>query len=261
MKENNLQNNNLNVENDDNSEVLFGRHVVLKIFKEEKQINKLFIQKGLAGSGVKDILMLAKQLGVIYTEVPKSKLDELTDNGNHQGVAITMPPFEYKELEDCFKLAEERGEPPFIILLDGIEDPHNLGSIIRTAEATGVHGIIIPKRRAVGLTGVVAKTSAGSIENVPVVRVTNISQTIELLKQKGVWVFATAMSGEDMRSWNTAGAIAIVIGNEGQGVSQNVIAKCDGVVTIPMTGTNQSLNASVAAGVLMYEVARNRLSK
>lgn len=249
------------IEKEEYSEVLFGRHVVMKVFKEKKQINKLFIQKGLTGSGVKDILRAAKQQGVVFIEVPKTKLDELTDNGNHQGVAITLPPFEYKTLEDCFQLAQEREEAPFLLILDGIEDPHNLGSILRTAEATGVHGVIIPKRRAVGLTGIVAKTSAGSIEKVPVVRVTNIAQTVELLKQKGVWVFATAMSGEDMRTWNSEGAIALVIGNEGQGVSQNVIAACDGTVTVPMTGTTQSLNASVAAGVLMYEVARNRLGK
>lgn len=245
---------------DDNTEIFYGRHVVLKIFKEAKQINKLFLQKGLDAPWVRDILKLAKQQNVVCMEVPKTKLDELTEEGNHQGVVVTIPPFEYSTLEDCFKLAEERGEAPFLIILDGIEDPHNLGSIIRTAEATGVHGVIIPKRRAVGLTGVVAKTSAGAIEKVPVVRVTNISQTIEQLKEKGVWIFATAMAGEDMRTWNSEGAIAIIIGNEGQGVSPKVIASADGTITIPMTGTIQSLNASVAAGVLMYEVARKRLT-
>lgn len=246
--------------NDDNAEILYGRHVVMKIFKEKKQINKLFLQKNLDVPWMRDILKLAKQQNVICMEVPKTKLDELTENANHQGIVVTIPPFEYQTLEDCFTLAEKRGEAPFLIILDGIEDPHNLGSIIRTAEATGVHGIIIPKRRAVGLTGVVAKTSAGAIEKVPVVRVTNISQTINQLKEKGVWVFATAMSGEDMRTWNSDGSIAIIIGNEGQGVSPNVISAADGTVTIPMTGTIQSLNASVAAGVLMYEVARKRLS-
>ncbi|MBK0347978.1 23S rRNA (guanosine(2251)-2'-O)-methyltransferase RlmB [Aerococcaceae bacterium zg-ZJ1578] len=231
----------------------------MKIFKERKQINKLFIQKGLTGTGVQDILKLVKQQGVVVSEVPKTKLDEMTNNANHQGVVVTLPAFEYQTLEDCFALAESRQEAPFFLILDGIEDPHNLGSIIRTAEATGVHGVIIPKRRAVGLTGIVAKTSAGSIENVPVVRVTNISQVIEQLQSKGVWVFATAMSGEDMRTWNSQGSIALIIGNEGQGVSPKVQAAADGIVTIPMTGTTQSLNASVAAGVLMYEVARHRL--
>lgn len=248
-------------ENEEFSEIIYGRHVVLKILKDSKQINKLFIQKNITGTSIPDIIKLAKDQGVIIQEVPKTKLDELTNQENHQGVVITVPPLNYHNLEDCFKLAESRSEPPFLVILDGIEDPHNLGSIIRTAEATGVHGIIIPKRRAAGLTGVVAKTSAGSIENVPVVRVTNIAQTIEQLKEKGVWVFATAMSGEDMREWNSSGSVAIVIGNEGQGVSPKVIATCDGIVTIPMTGQIQSLNASVAAGVLMYEVARNRLKK
>ncbi|MFK8198430.1 23S rRNA (guanosine(2251)-2'-O)-methyltransferase RlmB [Tuanshanicoccus lijuaniae] len=246
-------------ENHDNSEIFYGRHVVMKIFKERKQINKLFIQKGLTGSGIQDILKTVKQQGIVISEVPKSKLDEMTNNANHQGVVVTLPAFDYQTLDDCFALAEARQESPFLLILDGIEDPHNLGSIIRTAEATGVHGVIIPKRRAVGLTGVVAKTSAGSIENVPVVRVTNITQVIEQLQSKGVWVFATAMAGEDMRTWNSKGSIALIIGNEGQGVSPKVQAAADGIVTIPMTGTTQSLNASVAAGVLMYEVARHRL--
>lgn len=241
-------------------EIFFGRHVVLKIFKDGKKINRLFLQKGVTGGQIKDIVKLAKQLGVVIVDVPKVKLDELTNGENHQGVVVTVAPYEYKTLEDCFQLAHQRNETPFLLLLDGIEDPHNLGSIIRTAEATGVHGIIIPKRRAVGLTGIVAKTSAGAIEQVPVVRVTNMTQTIELLKKKGIWVFATAMQGEDMRRWDTTGPLAVVIGNEGNGVSQSVIKVCDGQVTIPMTGTIQSLNASVAAGVLMYEVARNRLT-
>lgn len=254
----NKQNHRLN--EGDFSEILFGRHVILKILQDEKQINKLFIQKASTGPAIQDILNLAKSQRVVIQEVPKTKLDEITNYQNHQGVVAALPPFDYQNLEDCFELAESRSETPFFIILDGIEDPHNLGSIIRTAEATGVHGVIIPKRRATGLTGVVAKTSAGSIENVPVVRVTNITQTIEKLKEKGVWVFATAMAGEDMRKWNSSGAIAIVIGNEGQGVSPKVIDACDGIVTIPMTGQIQSLNASVAAGVLMYEVARNRLN-
>lgn len=240
-------------------EIVFGRHVIMKIFTEAKQVNKLFLQKNLSGPGIQDIILLAKQQGVVLVEVPKSKLDELTNGQNHQGIVATLPAYDYQTLEDCFELATSRQEDPFFIILDGIEDPHNLGSIIRTAEATGVHGVIIPKRRAVGLTGVVAKTSAGAIEKVPVVRVTNISQTIENLQAKGVWVFATAMDGQDMRQWNSKGPIAIIIGNEGQGVSSKVQAKADGTITIPMTGTIQSLNASVAAGVLMYEVARNRL--
>ena len=246
-------------EKEQNNEIFFGKHVVFNIFNENKQVNKLFIQKGVSGPQITDILALVKQQGVVYQEVPKSKLDELTNGGNHQGVAVTTPAFQYQSLEDIFALAEERNEAPFILVLDGIEDPHNLGSILRTADATGVHGVIIPKRRAVGLTGIVAKTSTGAIEHVPVVRVTNIAQAIEQLKEKGVWVFATAMNGEDMRTWNSQGAIALVIGNEGHGVSQLVEESADGTITIPMVGHVQSLNASVAAAVLMYEVARNRV--
>ena len=171
-----------------------------------------------------------------------------------------MPPFDYQTIEDCLALAESKDQPPFLLILDGIEDPHNLGSILRTADAFGVHGIIIPKRRAVGLTGIVAKTSTGAIEHVPVVRVANIAQTIELLQNQGIWVFATDMAGEDVRQWNSQGPLAIVIGNEGQGVSPLVKQKADGIVTIPMVGHVQSLNASVAAGVLVYEVARHRMN-
>ena len=242
-----------------NDEIFFGKHVVFNIFKENKQVNKLFIQKGVSGQLIIDILELVKQQGVVYQEVPKSKLDELSNGGNHQGVVVTTPAFDYQNLEDIFALAEQRNEDPFILVLDGIEDPHNLGSILRTADAVGVHGVIIPKRRAVGLTGIVAKTSTGAIEHVPVVRVTNIAQAIDQLKEKGVWVFATAMDGQDMRSWNSKGAIALVIGNEGAGVSKLVEEKADETITIPMVGHVQSLNASVAAAVLMYEVARNRI--
>lgn len=249
----------LDYHQDFENELVFGRHVVMKIFKEAKQVNKLFIQKNISSPTIADIIKLAKQQQVVIVEVPKTKLDEMTQNENHQGIAATLPAYPYQTLEDCFSLASSRQEDPFFLVLDGVEDPHNLGSIIRTAEATGVHGIIIPKRRAVGLTGIVAKTSAGAIEKVPVVRVTNISQTIDLLKEKGIWVFATDMNGQDMRHWNNRGPIALIIGNEGQGISKNVMSKSDEIVTIPMTGTIQSLNASVAAAVLMYEVARHRI--
>ena len=229
--------------------------------ESKSQINKLFLQKGISGPAITDILNLVKQQGIVFQEVPKSKLDDMTDNANHQGVVATVPPFEYSTLNDAFDLAESQEVPPFFLILDGIEDPHNLGSIIRTADAVGVHGIIIPKRRAVGLTGVVAKTSTGAIEHVPVIRVTNLSQTITELKERGVWIFATAMEGEDMRTWNSEGAIALVIGNEGQGVSQNILKNADGTVTIPMIGHVQSLNASVATAILAYEVARHRIPK
>lgn len=241
------------------NEIVFGKHAVQTILKEKRQVNKLFVQKGVTGTSSQDIIALAKQQGIVYQEVPKSKLDDLTQDANHQGFVLMLPAFEYQTLEDCFTLANARQEDPFLLILDGIEDPHNLGSILRTADATGVHGVIIPKRRAVGLTGVVAKTSTGAIEHIPVVRVTNVAQTIEQLKERGVWIFATDMAGEDMRQWNSSGAIALVIGNEGQGVSPLIKSIADGTVTIPMTGHVQSLNASVAAAVLMYEVARHRM--
>lgn len=246
-------------ENEQESELFYGKHVVFNIFNEKREVNKLFIQKGVSGKQITDILELVKQQGVLYQEVPKSKLDELTDGALHQGVVVTTPPVAYQTLDDCFALAKSREEPPFLLVLDGIEDPHNLGSILRTADAVGVHGVIIPKRRAVGLTGVVAKTSTGAIDHIPVVRVPNIVQAIEQLKERGVWVFATAMAGEDMRQWNSSGAVALVIGNEGQGVSPLVQASADATVTIPMIGQVQSLNASVAAAIMMYEVARDRL--
>ena len=241
-------------------EIIFGKHPVMETLKKNKGINKLFYQKGLADSKISSIIELVKNHGGIFQEVPKSKLDELTQGANHQGLVLTVPPFDYQTIEDCLALAESKGQPPFLLILDGIEDPHNLGSILRTADAFGVHGIIIPKRRAVGLTGIVAKTSTGAIEHVPVVRVANIAQTIELLQNQGVWVFATDMAGEDVRQWNSQGPLAIVIGNEGQGVSPLVKQKADGIVTIPMVGHVQSLNASVAAGVLVYEVARHRMN-
>ena len=241
-------------------EIIFGKHAVMETLKKNKGINKLFYQKGLADSKISSIIELVKNHGGIFQEVPKSKLDELTQGANHQGLVLTVPPFDYQTIEDCLALAESKGQPPFLLILDGIEEPHNLGSILRTADAFGVHGIIIPKRRAVGLTGIVAKTSTGAIEHVPVVRVANIAQTIELLQNQGIWVFATDMAGEDVRQWNSQGPLAIVIGNEGQGVSPLVKQKADGIVTIPMVGHVQSLNASVAAGVLVYEVARHRMN-
>lgn len=248
-----------NEDTEQNNEFYYGKHAVLSILEEKKPINKVFLQAGIAGKGISDILDLVKQQKIVYQEVPKSKLDDMTNGANHQGVVISMSPIPYSDLEDGFVLAESRNEDPFFIILDGIEDPHNLGSIIRTADASGAHGIIIPKRRAVGLTAVVAKTSAGAIERVPIIRVTNLSQTMDQLKERGIWIFATTMDGEDMRQWSTQGPIAIIIGNEGQGVSPNIIAKSDGTVTIPMVGKIQSLNASVAAAVVMYEVARSRI--
>ncbi|MGF3066473.1 23S rRNA (guanosine(2251)-2'-O)-methyltransferase RlmB [Facklamia sp. P12945] len=245
----------------ENSESIYGKHAVQAYLETKKQVNKLFIQIGIAGEVISSIIKMAKIKGIVFQEVPKSKLDEMVDGENHQGVVLTIPPFDYAELEDALQLAASRGEDPFILILDGIVDPHNLGSILRTADATGVHGVIIPKRRSVGLTNVVAKISTGAIEHVPVIRVANIKQVMDQLKEKGIWIFATDMAGEDMRQWDSHGPIALVIGNEGQGVSELVKKSADGIVTIPMVGHVQSLNASVASAVLMYEVARHRIGK
>ncbi|MBS4762198.1 23S rRNA (guanosine(2251)-2'-O)-methyltransferase RlmB [Carnobacteriaceae bacterium zg-ZUI252] len=240
------------------SDFVMGRVPVIELLKGNRDVNKLFIQSELSGEKINEILTLAKKKGIQVQSVPKTKLDTLSNHAVHQGVIATVAAHAYAQLEDIFEKAQQKGEEPFILILDGIEDPHNLGSIMRTADAVGAHGIIIPKRRAVSLTSVVAKTSTGAIEHVSVVRVTNLTQTIEELKKRGVWVFATDMQGTTYTQWNVKGALALVIGNEGKGVSRLVKESCDELLTIPMVGHVQSLNASVAAGILMYEVFRGR---
>lgn len=216
-------------------------------------INKVFVQAGLKADALNEIIKLAKKQNLIISQVPKSKLDLLADRQNHQGVVLAVAAYEYAELDDLFAAAKAKDEAPFFLILDGIEDPHNLGSIMRTADAAGVHGIIIPKRRAVQLTATVAKTSTGAIEYVPVVRVTNLAQTIAELKERGLWVFGTDMAGQDYRTWDAKGPTALVIGNEGKGISPLIKKACDGMLTIPMVGHVQSLNASVAASLLIYQ--------
>ena len=216
-------------------------------------INKVFIQAGLKADALNEIIKLAKKQNLIISQVPKSKLDLLADRQNHQGVVLAVAAYEYAELDDLFAAAKAKDEAPFFLILDGIEDPHNLGSIMRTADAAGVHGIIIPKRRAVQLTATVAKTSTGAIEYVPVVRVTNLAQTIAELKERGLWIFGTDMAGQDYRTWDANGPTALVIGNEGKGISPLIKRACDGMLTIPMVGHVQSLNASVAASLLIYQ--------
>lgn len=216
-------------------------------------INKVFIQAGLKADALNEIIKLAKKQNLIISQVPKSKLDLLADRQNHQGVVLAVAAYEYAELDDLFAAAKAKDEAPFFLILDGIEDPHNLGSIMRTADAAGVHGIIIPKRRAVQLTATVAKTSTGAIEYVPVVRVTNLAQTITELKERGLWIFGTDMAGQDYRTWDANGPTALVIGNEGKGISPLIKKACDGMLTIPMVGHVQSLNASVAASLLIYQ--------
>ncbi|ANZ70531.1 23S rRNA (guanosine(2251)-2'-O)-methyltransferase RlmB [Pediococcus claussenii] len=224
----------------------------------EHSINKVFIQEGLNSEPISRVIKKANQQKIVVQRVTKKKLDLLSDNQNHQGVVLAVAAFKYASMEDVFKLAKEREEEPFILILDNIEDPHNLGSILRTADAAGVHGIVIPKRRAVGLTSTVAKTSTGAIERVPVVQVSNLTSAIEDLKKRGLWIFGTDMNGTDYRRWDAKGAVGLVIGNEGKGISRLVKENVDEMLTIPMVGEVQSLNAGVAAGLLMYQGFNSR---
>lgn len=237
-----------------------GRNSVLEAFRSGKTIDRLFILDGSQDGPIKSILREAKKGDTIVTFVKKERLDQISETGKHQGVIAYAAAYEYAEIEDMFQLAEEKGEPPFIILLDNIEDPHNLGAIIRTANQAGAHGIIIPKRRAVGLTATVARTSAGAINYTPVAKVTNLATTIEELKERGLWFVCADMEGELMYKLDLKGPIGLIIGSEGEGVGRLVKEKCDFVAKIPMKGDIDSLNASVAMGVLSYEIVRQRMS-
>ncbi|WP_066714967.1 23S rRNA (guanosine(2251)-2'-O)-methyltransferase RlmB [Clostridium sp. Marseille-P299] len=235
-----------------------GRNAVLEAFRAGKPIDRLFILDGCQDGPIKSILREAKKGDTIINFVKKERLDQISDSGKHQGVIAYAAAYEYAEVEDILKAAEEKGEDPFIILLDGIEDPHNLGAMIRTANQAGAHGIIIPKRRAVGLTATVAKTSAGAINYTPVAKVTNLVATMEELKEKGLWFVCADLQGEVMYRQNLTGPIGLVIGSEGDGVSRLVREKCDFTAKIPMVGDIDSLNASVAMGILSYEIVRQR---
>lgn len=235
-----------------------GRNAVLEAFRSGKPVDKLFVLGGCQDGPVRTIVREAKKHDTILNFVSKERLDQLSETGKHQGVIAHAAAYEYSEIEDMFALAEKRGEDPFFILLDNIEDPHNLGAIIRTANLAGAHGVIIPKRRAVGLTATVAKTSAGALNYTPVAKVTNLAKTMEELKARGLWFVCADMGGESMYRMNLTGPIGLVIGNEGEGVSRLVKEKCDFVASIPMKGDIDSLNASVAAGVLAYEIVRQR---
>lgn len=203
----------------ESTEFVYGHHASVESLKSTQEINKVWLQTGLQDKIRNEITQLAKKKKLVIQQAPKSKLDELTDGGNHQGVVLSVAAFEYASIDDLFEQADKKGEAPFFVILDGIEDPHNLGSILRTADAAGVHGIIIPKRRAVQLTATVAKTSTGAIEHVPVARVTNLVNIVEELKKRNVWVFGTDMAGDDYRRWDANGAVALIIGNEGRGIS------------------------------------------
>ena len=243
------------------TEMIEGRNAVLEAFRSGKCVDKLFILDGCQDGPVRTIAREARKHDTIVKFVPKERLDSMSETGAHQGVIAQVAAYDYSTVEDILKKAEDKGEPPFIILLDNIEDPHNLGAIIRTANLAGAHGVIIPKRRAVGLTSTVAKTSAGALNYTPVAKVTNLGHTIDELKEQGMWFVCADMGGETMYNLNLTGPIGVVIGNEGEGVSRLIREKCDFVASIPMKGDIDSLNASVAAGVLGYEIVRQRLQR
>lgn len=238
-------------------DVIAGRNPVTEALRSGRAIDTLLVAKNAAGS-LAGIAAKAREKGITVKEVDSRKLDFLCAGENHQGVAALAAVKDYSTIEDIFALAEERGEPPFIVVLDEIEDPHNLGAIIRTAECAGVHGIIIPKRRSAGLSYAVGKASAGAVEYVPVARVTNIPAAIDQLKERGLWVFGADMDGVECSKCNFEGPAALVVGNEGKGMGKLVRQKCDVIVSLPMKGKINSLNASVAAGILMYEIAKYR---
>ncbi len=239
--------------------VIEGRNAVLEAFRAGKPIDRLYILDGCQDGPVMSIRREASKHDTPVRYVDKERLDQLSQTGKHQGVIARAAAYEYAEVEDILQIARDKGEPPFVFLLDNVEDPHNLGAIIRTANLAGAHGVIIPKNRAVGLTATVARTSAGALNYTPVAKVTNLVRTIEELKKEGMWFVCADMDGTIMYQLDLKGAIGLVIGNEGEGVGRLVKEKCDMVASIPMRGDIDSLNASVAAGVLAYEVVRQRM--
>ena len=239
-----------------------GRNSVLELLESGKDVNKIFVTRGEKHGSINKILGIAKERKIIVVEKDKKQMDEMAQEENHQGVIAIVPPFEYVEISDILEVAKERNEDPFVIVLDGIEDPHNLGSIIRTAETAGVHGVIIPKRRAVSVNSTVNKASAGAVEHMKIARVTNISDAIEELKKAGLWVCGTAVdTNKYYYNQDLTGALAIVIGNEGKGIGEKVRKNCDFLVKIPMKGKVQSLNASVSTGIVVYEAVKQRIRK
>ena len=239
--------------------VIEGRNAVIEAFRAGKTIDKLFVLEHRKEGSMNTVLREAKKQGTVINYVKRERLDQMSETGKHQGVIAYIAAYEYGSVEDILKKAEDKGEQPFVIILDDIEDPHNLGAIIRTANLAGAHGVIIPKHRASGLTATVVKASAGAINYTPVAKVTNISKTIEELKEKGLWFVCADMDGTTMYDLDLKGPIGLVIGNEGKGVSRLVKEKCDFIAKVPMFGDIDSLNASVAAGVLAYEIVRQRL--
>lgn len=238
---------------------IVGRNPVLEAIRSGRTIDKILVKKGKYEGSIVPIIKKAKDAGIIIQEVEKQKLDRIAEGENHQGVIAYVSEYEYVTVNDILDRAREKNEPPFIVICDKITDPHNLGAIIRTANCVGVHGVIIPKRNSVGLNSVVTKTSAGAAEYTPVARVTNIASTLDNLKKEGLWIAAADMDGEEMYKIDLTGSIGLVIGSEGEGISRIVREKCDFIASIPMKGEINSLNASVAGGVLMYEALRQRI--
>ena len=247
-----------NAQSERDSNLIIGRNAVSEALRSGRNIDTLLVVRGERNGSVGRIIAECKEKGVVIKEVDKKKLDFMCGQGNHQGIAAYAAVHEYSTVEDIFALAEERGEAPFIILCDELEDPHNLGAIIRTAETAGAHGIIIPKRRNASLTWAVGKASAGAVEYVPVARVGNLASTLDDLKKRGLWVYTADMDGQNWCETDFSGPVALVVGSEGNGVSRLIREKSDFVVSLPMKGKITSLNASVAAGILMYEVSRQR---
>ena len=240
-------------------DLIIGRNAVTELIKSGREIDTLFVLRGEKGGSVGKIIGQCREKGAVIKEVDKKKLDFMCGHANHQGVVAICAAHDYATVEEILAVAEERGEAPFVVVCDGIEDPHNLGAIIRTANQAGAHGVIIPKRRAVGLTATVARTSAGALNYTPVAKVTNLVQTMEELKKQGLWFVCADMDGEVMYRQNLTGPIGVVVGNEGEGVSRLVKETCDFTASIPMKGQIDSLNASVATGILAYEIVRQRM--
>ncbi|MCR5451420.1 MAG: 23S rRNA (guanosine(2251)-2'-O)-methyltransferase RlmB [Lachnospiraceae bacterium] len=245
----------------DSSSIIEGKNVCIEALRSDTEIDRLFVLDGSTDGGIRTAVREAKKRGIRTDFVTKDRLDQMSETGHHQGIMAYIAAYEYSDVEDIMKKAEEKGEDPFVIILDGIEDPHNLGAIIRTANLCGAHGVIIPKNRAASLTQTVAKASAGALNFTPVAKVSNISQTIDMLKDKGLWFACADMSGDVMYDVNLKGPIGLVIGNEGSGVSRLVREHCDMTASIPMKGDIDSLNASVACGILCFEVVRQRMGK
>lgn len=245
--------------NETDESLIVGRNAAAEALKSGRPLHTLYVKKGEKTGAVLPILAACREKNVPIKEVDAKKLDFMCGHGNHQGVILVAAVKDYATVEDIFAKAEEKGEPPFIVICDGIEDPHNLGAILRSAEAGGVHGVIVPERRSAGLSGIVGKTSAGALEYLPVARVTNLTQTIKDLQKRGVWVYAADMDGQSYLQTDFSGAVALVIGSEGAGVSRLVRETADAVVSIPMKGQINSLNASVAAGILIFRVAGGRV--